>query len=372
MLLGTALYGQSLTVQPYLSFDWDPIFYDPGTGKTSGFEYRAFNIEQAGFKITGKLDKATVYVETRGIPGNVYNSYDGASKNQESSFTKPVYYAWGKYQLTETGNIWAGKFKPLFGPVLIDSSQFGAGWQQKIGASGHTVSGFILQPAANLNSYYPTSWLDNTPKPKSIAVEDGGIRILALEEYFAPSGKFMFAGGIAYDYLPFSSDKNDASRITIDATAAFMGIEKLTLSGEVLLAMYMQKDGFSTIGGGSDDSGFGFGFNLAAEYKVANPLAFGAGFKLADPFVGAKVSAPGDGTKATIDGSIATATASVYAKYAPAKGFYIQPQVDIKMANALNGNSYSDGKPVGVAFQLRFRWEPSITLEKPSAPATAE
>jgi hypothetical protein len=104
---------------------------------------------------------------------------------------------------------------------------------------------------------------------------------------------------------------------------------------------------------------------------VANPLAFGAGFKLADPFVGAKVSAPGDGTEATIEGEIATATIGVYAKISPAKGFYIQPGVDIKIANAINGNSYTDGKPVGVACQLRFRWEPSITLEKPSAPAPA-
>jgi hypothetical protein len=91
VLLGASLYAQTITFQPYPTFAWDPVFYDPGTGDTSG-NYRFFNFNQAGLKVTGVLGKATAYAEVRGFPSgsNEYNPYDGASLAQVSSFTKPI------------------------------------------------------------------------------------------------------------------------------------------------------------------------------------------------------------------------------------------------------------------------------------------
>ncbi|MDR1250438.1 MAG: hypothetical protein LBK63_14210 [Treponema sp.] len=351
----SGLFAQSITFQPYLTFDWDPVYYDPGTGESS-YNYRAFNFNQTGLKVTGVLDKASAYAEIRGFPSGstAYNEYDGVSFGQVNSFTKPIYYAWGKYQFTETGNIWAGKFKPAFGPILFDSSHFGLGWQQKI-AGGHTLSGFVLQPGATINAYNPIGWFAHS------IPEDEGIRFLVMEEYMSQT--LMLSGGASYDYLG-----DDYSKIHANVFAAYMGIPKLTLSAEFALAVYIKENGVAQDMSDpteTEDMGAGIGAYVSAEYKVLAPLALGVSFKLIDPLIGAKQNMPGDGKnlQTTVEGEISAATAGLYLKFAPAKGFYIQPQMNVKFANALNDNTPGDdGEKAGVDLQLTFRWEPSIKL----------
>jgi hypothetical protein len=359
-LLGhTGLAAQTITFQPYLTFDWDPVFYDPGTGDTSA-NYRSFNIDQTGLKVTGVLDKVSAYAEVRGFPSgsNNVNEFDGASAAQISSFTKPIYYAWGKYQFTETGNIWGGKFKPNFGPILFDTSHFGMGWQQKL-SGGHTLSGFVLQPGTVINAYSPIGWL-------SLKIPgDRGIRFLVLEEYI--SRTFMLFGGISYDYLG-----DDYNKLHANGFVAYLGIPNLTLSAELALAVYIKE--YAVVKDMSkptetDNTGLGLGAYVAAEYKIIDPLSVGMSFKLVDPLVGAKQNMPqaGKDLTAVLDGEVSTATAGLYCKFAPARGFYIQPTLNIKFANAINGytpknSDGEDGQKAGVDFTLTFRWEPSIKL----------
>jgi hypothetical protein len=358
VLLGASLYAQTITFQPYLTFDWDPVFYDPGTGDTSA-NYRSFNFDQAGLKVTGVLGKATAYAEVRGFPSgsNTYNVYDGSAANQITSFTKPIYYAWGKYQFTETGNIWAGKFKPSFGPILFDSSHFGIGWQQKI-PGGHTLSGYVFQPSVNINVFNPMGWW-------ALKIpEDRGIRFLVLEEYVSKT--FMLFGGASYDYLG-----NEYSKLHFNVFAAYLGVPKLTLSAELAAAVYIKEDGVvkdAAKPAEADNAGLGLGAYLSAEYQLLDPLALGATFKLLDPLVGAAKNMPqaGKNVQAVLDGEISAATVGLYCKFAPARGFYIQPAINIKFANAINGytpkNGAEDGQKAGLDFTLTFRWEPSIRI----------
>ncbi|MHB9293503.1 hypothetical protein Holit_02628 [Hollandina sp. SP2] len=91
VLVSSSLCAQTITIQPYLTLDWDAVFYDPGTGDTSA-NYRPFNFDQAGLKITGVLGKVTAYAEVRGFPSGstTYNVYDGYAASQEGSYTKPI------------------------------------------------------------------------------------------------------------------------------------------------------------------------------------------------------------------------------------------------------------------------------------------
>lgn len=362
LLVHTGLFAQSITFQPYLTFNWDPIYYDPGTGDTN-VNHRAFNFNQAGLKVTGVLDKVSAYAEVRGFPSGStnYNEYDGVSPVQKGSFEKAIYYAWGKYQVTETGNIWGGKIKPNFGPMLFDTSHFGIGWQQKI-PGGHTVSGYVLQPSGSINAYSPIWWL--VLAQLGIIPPDEGIRFLVLEEYM--SRTFMVSGGASYDYLG-----NDYSKLHFNVFAGYMGIPKLTLSGELALAVYLKENGivkdiYKLTN--TDDVGLGLGAYLGAEYKILDPLSLGMTFKLVDPLVGAEQNMPQSGKNpaAILNGEINTATLGLYCKWAPARGFYIQPQMNVKFANVLNDytpkNGGDDGQKAGIDLQLTFRWEPSIKL----------
>jgi hypothetical protein len=354
VLAGSGLFAQTVTFQPYLTLDWDAVFYDPGTGDTSA-NYRSFNFDQAGLKVTGVLGKVSAYAEVRGFPSGstTYNDFDGLGPVQVNSFTKPIYYAWGKYQFTETGNIWGGKFKPTFGPILFDTSHFGAGWQQKL-PGGHTLSGFVFQPSATINAYNPLSWFAHS------IPADRGIRFLVLEEYM--SRTLMITGGAAYDYLG-----DEYSKIHANVFGAFMGVPKLTLSAELALAVYLKEDGIikdTTKPTETENAGIGLGAYISAEYKVLDPLALGASFRLVDPLLGAQTNMPGAGKnmQQIVEGEISTATVSLYATYTPARGFYIEPRMSIQFANALNDYTPNDGKKAGIDFQLRFRWEPTIRL----------
>ena len=371
LLLGAAAFGQnnSITFQPYLSFDWDPLFFDPVIGDHYG-NYRAFNFDQAGLKITGRLDKVAAYVEVRGFPSGTrdgYNKYDGATPLMNAGWEKPVYYAWGKYQFTETGNLWAGKFKPAFGPILFDWSHIGAGWQQKI-AGVNTISAFLLMPR-DANGYFNAGGISSKPEK-----DNEGVRLLALEEYMSKT--MMLSGGVLFDYLPQEA-KEDASKVYVNIFAAHWGIPNLTLSGELAMVLYSQKNGI-TKDTKPEDSGLGLGAYIAAEYKIIAPLSAGISFKLIDPLLGAKKVNLGQGqvTNAAsyqgtffqnVDGEISTANLSVYAKFAPGRGFYIQPGVAINLANAFNDyqpkNGSDDGSKVGVSFNVLFRWEPSLNIK---------
>ncbi|MDR2397541.1 MAG: hypothetical protein LBD74_02125 [Spirochaetaceae bacterium] len=356
------LGAQSITIQPYLSLNWDPVYYDSATGDTKE-NYRAFNLGQSGLKVTGLLGKVSAYAEVRGFPSSStnYNEYDGSSLSHVSSWNKPIYYAWGKYQFTETGNIWGGKFKPNFGPLLFDSSHFGLGWQQQL-PGGHTLSGFVLQPSVSISAYNPVTWI-SLAESGGIP-SDEGIRFLVLEEYVSQT--FIAAGGASYDYLG-----NDYNKLHFNVFTAFMGIPRLTLSAEGALAVYIKEGGVikdQDKPTEADDVGLGLGVYVAAEYKVLDPLSLGCFFKLVDPLVGAGQHRPGDGKDLTtvVDGEISAAVVGLSVKWAPVKGFSIKPQMNVKFSNALNGvtpsNGTEDGTRVGIDFQLCFRWEPSIKL----------
>jgi hypothetical protein len=358
VLTAGVVFGQngSITFQPYLSFDWDPLQFDLVNADHHS-SLRAFNFDQSGIKITGRLDKITAYVEVRGFPSgsNEYNPADSAARNNVNSYTKPVYYAWGKYQFTETGNLWAGKFKPLYGPNLFDTSFFGAGWQQKV-AGAHTVSGFILQPGFNPGYMYRNSISGgaNTPEDST-----KGIKLLIMEEFM--SENLMLTGGILWDYLPQETTE-DANRLYFNVFAAYRGIENLTLTGEAALALYLQKDGIfkdfvsNQLLGEASDTGIGFGIFVAADYKIIEPLSAGISFKLGDPLVGAERNINGT------TGQFQYADLGISATYTPARGFFITPGFTLKLENALNDYEPPDGNKVGVDFQLRFRWEPSLRV----------
>jgi hypothetical protein len=361
VLACAAVFGQSITFQPYLTFDWDLVYYDPVTGLTAA-NARAFNFDQAGLKVTATVDKISAYAEVRGFPSgsNQYNEYDGTSAGQVSSYTKPIYYAWGKYQFTQNGNIWAGKFKPSFGPILFDSSHFGMGWQQKFaaGEGSHTLSGFVFQPGFVLNVYAPMDWM-----AKTIPAHEG-IRLLLLDELFFKT--FTLFGGAAYDYLG-----ENYSKLYFNAFCAWTGVPKLTLSFEAALAVYLKENGIikdTANPNDVDNAGIGFGLYAAAEYKIIAPVSVGVSLKLVDPLAGAKQNMPMNGKDRTAiaEGEFNTATLALFTKFAPVRDFYIQPQVQVKFANALNGvdPSDSDGNNVGLDFSLTFRWEPRVRLSQ--------
>ena len=376
LLLGAAAFGQnnSITFQPYLSFDWDPLFFDPVIGDHYG-NYRAFNFDQAGLKVTGKLDKVTAYIEVRGFPSGTrdsYNKYDGGTPLMNAGWEKPVYYAWGKYQFTETGNIWAGNFKPAFGPILFDWSHIGIGWQQKI-AGAHTVSAFLLQPR-DANGYFnaQSPMSAGSSKPEQ---DNEGVRLLLLEEFMSQT--MMLSGGVLFDHLPQDA-KEDATKVYLNVFAAYWGIPNLTLSGEFGVAIYSQKDGIKK-DTKPEDSGAGLGVYIAGEYKIIDTLSAGISFKFIDPLMGAKKVNLGAGQVIdaatyqgtyfqSVDGEVSTAALGIYAKYAPARGFYIQPGVSINLANALNDyqpvkHNGDDGSKVGASFNVLFRWEPSLNIK---------
>ncbi|GMO42936.1 MAG: hypothetical protein Pg6C_04590 [Treponemataceae bacterium] len=386
---GVFAQENGVTIQPYLSFDWDPLFFDPVIGEYYG-NYRAFNFDQAGLKITGNLGKITAYVEVAGFPSGSqnYNKYDGLTENNRN-YNAPVYYAWGKYQFTETGNIWAGKFKPMFGPALFDWGHFGAGWQQRIAA--HTVSGFLLLPG-DLPGQFRTAFVNPMISqevmlhgPIAPDSDNKGLRLMVMDELMTRT--FLLTGGALFDYLPQSADDvADASKMYFDVFVTHWGISRLTLTGELAAVVYLQKDGiikdpdkFSE----TADAGFGFGIFAQAEYHVIEPLALGVEIKLTDPLVGAARVSLNDGERGDppnpannfrmnsfykdVEGQFGIAYAQVYAKYSPFAGFFIQPGFKLKMANALNdyqpkNAAGDDGSRVGVDFQLRIRWEPSMRL----------
>ena len=380
LLLGAAAFGQnnSITFQPYLSFDWDPLHYDPVIGDHYG-NYRAFNFEQAGIKVTGNLDKITAYVEVRGFPQgsrDVYNKYDGLTPAYSADWEKPVFWAWGKYQFTETGNIWAGKFTPAFGPVIFDWEQFGIGWQQKI-AGAHTVSAFLLQPNGSPAKLNPTPFGGAQGVPTLTPENDNeGLRFLLLEEFMSPT--MMITGGVLFDYLPQDTTEN-AVKVYFDVFAAYWGIPNLTLSGEFGVAIYSQKGGIikDTT---PEDSGLGLAALIGAEYKIIDPLIAGLYFAVFDPLLGAKKVHLLDGESAylvpnqtagnitqAVDGEISITNLGAYVKFSPGAGFSIQPGVVINLANALNNTqpvrpNGNDGSKVGVNVEIRFRWEPSFRV----------
>jgi hypothetical protein len=356
---GAAVSAQSITFQPYLTFDWDAVFYDPISGLTA-VNARAFNFTQAGIKVTAAVDRVSAYAEVRGFPSGStqYNEYDGSSAAQVNSLTRPVYYAWGKYQATPDGNLWAGKFKPAFGPVLFDASQFGIGWQRKLAGGGgsHTLSGFVLQPGVALNSYYPLGWA-----ALAIPAHDG-LRLLVLDEYYAKT--LFVTGGAAYDYLG-----GGYSKLYLNGYAAWTGVPRLTLSAEAALAFYIKEDGIvkdPEHPEDADGAGAGFGLYAAAEYRVSEPVSAGLSLKLVDPLIGAARSLPGNGKNVQdlTEGEFSAASLGLFARFAPARDFYIQPDLSFQFANTLNGADPSDkdGREAGVNCSLTFRWEPRIRL----------
>ena len=375
LLLGAAVFGQnSITFQPHLSFDWDPLHYDPVIGDQYG-NYRAFNFEQAGLKVTGNFDKLTAYVEVRGFPAGsreVYNKYDGLTPSYSYFWSNPVFWAWGKYQFTETGNIWAGKFKTLFGPYLMDWELFGIGWQQKFAGGAHTVSAFLLQPdgpTGNINPYMRVPTL--TPEN-----DNEGLRFLLMDEFLSPT--MMITGGVLFDYLP-QDTAEDAVKVYFDVFATYWGIPKLSLTGEVALVAYSQKGGI-TKDTTPEDSGLGLAALIGAEYKIIDPVIAGIYFAVFDPLLGAKtvhlmsgesvyiVENQTTGTyNQWVEGEISIANLGLYVKFSPGAGFFIQPGVVINLANALNNtqplkSNGDDGSKVGANIEIRFRWEPSFSI----------
>jgi hypothetical protein len=358
------LYPQTLKVQPYLSFDWDPLAYDTQSGDSSDFEYRAFNFDQTGIKFTFTMDNMSVFLESRGFPSgaNTYNTYDGYSEDQVDSYEKIVYYAWAKYQFTPSGAIWVGKFKPAFGPMLIDSSHFGAGWQQKAGS--HTVSAFVFQPGANLKRFIPKGSGWAYPGP----ADTKGIRFLLMDEYMSQTMYATF--GAAYTVFTPAVNTNNVTQLHFDAFVSYSGLPKWTFTGEGAVAVYMQEDGIYKDSERADDpsdAGVGFALFASAEYKLADPIALGLSFELDDVLVGAKKNTPANGKRVgaydygIADGEINLAELGLYTSITPGKGFSIQPKVSVELANLFNGNDH-EGSMVGCNFQLRVRWEPSITL----------
>ncbi|MDR2490857.1 MAG: hypothetical protein LBD20_05590 [Spirochaetaceae bacterium] len=364
--------AQTLQVQPYITLDYDPVYFDPYAGETS-LNGRALNFNQAGIKFTGTMGPVTAFIEARGYPG--YSAAGGGNYEPGSTpfynhadpepkwfSPSPVYYAWAKWQATETGNLWAGKFKPFFGPALFDQSHYGLGWQQKI--AGVTVNLFVMQPRRWDSNLFAVSGMPAEPKNYW-----EGLRILASAERFKYGG-LTIAGGALFDWLP--AGEKDAYRLTGDVYVGYTGIKNLTLTGEAALIVNIYKEGIKIKSTESPkDAAVGLGVYLNAEYKLLPPLAFGLTFDLRDACLGSDTNAPYDGLSSyngfvakTVDGEINKATIGIYGKYTPHKSFYIQPQVNIKFANALNGYTPPDGKQAGVDFQIRFRLEPSFVIKQ--------
>jgi hypothetical protein len=373
----TQAAGQTVRIEPYLTLDYDPVYFDPYAGKAS-VNARAFNFNQAGIKFTGAMGAVTAFIEARGYPG--YSAAGGGNYDPGSTpfynhadpepkwfSPSPVYYAWAKWQATETGNLWAGKFKPFFGPALFDQSHYGLGWQQGLGQEGTRgvkLSVFLMQPRRWDSNLFAVAGMPAEPKEYW-----EGLRVLASAERFQRGG-LSFAGGALFDWLP--NGEKDAYRLTSSVYISYGGVENLTLSGEGAVIVNLYKDGITIKSGGTaQDAAVGLGLYLNAEYRLPRSFAAGLNFTLKDAAIGADTNAPYDGLSSyqgfiakRVEGEINTATLGIYGKYAPAKGFYIQPQLNIKFANALNGRTPPDGARTGFDVQLRFRWEPSFTIRE--------
>ncbi|MDR3311957.1 MAG: hypothetical protein LBS64_02350 [Spirochaetaceae bacterium] len=364
------LPAQTLRFQPYLSLDWDPAAYDTAGGRSSDFEYRALNIDQAGLKITFTADKISLYFENRGFPSGAknYNTYDGYSVDQAASYEKIVYYAWGKYQFTPSGTLWAGKLKPAFGPILIDSSHFGVGWLERAGA--HTIGAFVFQPGANLKRFIPKGSGWASPGPS----DDTGIRFLLMDEYRSPHLYATFGGAYTL-FEPTQNatapwvNTNKVTQLHFDAFVSYSGLPKWIFTGEGAVAVYVQEDGIATGSGNHHDSGVGFALFASAEYQADKRLSLGASFELDDVLVGAAENTPANGERraaydyGTAKGQINLAELALYAAIAPGKGFSVQPRLGIQLANAFNNNDPPEGGKVGCTVQLRFRWEPTFDVK---------
>ena len=364
--------AQSLRIQPYLTLDYDPVYFDPYAGAAS-VNLRAFNFNQAGIKFTGTAGAVTAYIEARGYPGyssagsGVYDPgaspfYNHADPEPKWFSPSPVYYAWAKWQATATGNLWAGKFKPFFGPALFDQSHYGIGWQQK--AAGMTLNLFALQPRRWDSNLFAVQGMPAEPKNYW-----EGLRVLASVERFQAAGVSL-AGGALFDWLP--NGEKDAYRLTGSVYVSFEGVENLTLTGEAAVILNVYEGGLAVRRGeAARDAAVGLGLYVNAEYRLPRSFAVGCNFTLKDACLGADTNRSYDGLSGyngfvfqPTTGEINTATAGFYGKYAPAKHFYIQPQLNIKFANALNGYNPSGGERAGVDIQLRFRWEPTFTIRE--------
>jgi hypothetical protein len=196
-----------------------------------------------------------------------------------------------------------------------------------------------------------------------------GLRVLASAERFRRAG-LSLAGGALFDWLP--AGEKDAYRLTGSVYVSYTGIEKLTLTGEGACILNIYEDGLAIKSDEPPASlALGLGLYVNAEYRLPRSFAAGLNFTLKDAALGADKNTPYDGLSSyngfiaqKVAGEINTATVGVYGKYAPAKHFYIQPQLNIKFANALNGRTPPGGERAGVDIQLRFRWEPSLTLRE--------
>jgi hypothetical protein len=176
---------------------------------------------------------------------------------------------------------------------------------------------------------------------------------------------------------------NTVTQLHFDAFVSYSGAPKWTFTGEGAVAVYMQENGLyknseyksyagntwaQGTGGDPSDAGVGFALFASAEYKLTDPIALGVSFELDDVLVGAKKNTPANGKRVgaydygTADGEINLAELGLYTSITPGKGFSIQPKVSVELANLFNGNDPKGGSMVGCNFQLRVRWEPSITL----------
>jgi len=340
--------------QPYMEIWWLPVAGDSSAGNTKE-NYRALNFYQAGLKVTGTYDKAQVYVELRGQPsGGIYNENDVNAFVADNWNWKSLYYAWGKYNFISSGNLWIGKFKPLFGPMLIDQGVMGAGWEQKFGNS-LKVSGFLLQP----QFFNGKGEFKQGPKKGN---DWEGIGAMVTADYMGKT--LMLNGGVYYGYL-----QEENAQFILEGFASYTGINKFTFTGEAVF-------GYSKVPG---EGAAGLGIYADAMYTFDEKKVFSAGLnvKWATPEFGADTVTPvdydyrdydmtnDDKTKRTypqtVKGITAAMDVSVYCYFKPHKSFWIQPSVTAKMVNWANGVDGKDG--VVWDAKLLFRFEPSFTLK---------
>jgi len=349
--------------QPYLQLYWKPVLGDPAIGETHT-NYRALQFNQAGIKVTGTFEKASLYWEARGVPsGGVYDPYDTDQGMIKGWANNAAYYAWGKYQFTSTGNLWIGKFKPTFGPVLIDASVMGAGWQQKLGALGLNI--YAVQPSYGYGASYQVVNAGLLAQAKEKADVDEGVAGIITLDYGAKT--FNASGGLSFHYI-----SEYASSFLFDAMAMFRGVPKLTIMGDLLVtlasATVSETDTTATTSESAikvdkDKSSLGLGVYISAEYAVTPVINPGISFLLATPDLeGESVSLQtAEGAYAPIKGKFTAANIGVYCKIQPQRSFYFQPGLTIKAGNALNDSR--DGKDsVTYDFTLTFRWEPSFNV----------
>lgn len=316
-----------LQIQPYLELYYMPFAGDPLRGTVP--DYRAFSFEQSGIKVTGTTDRLQVYWEARGVPDTYVNSGDVRSSGRVIP-SNAAYYGWGKYFFTDTGNIWGGRFKPFFGPNLIDQGVTGMGWQQKL-SEEKTLGVYLLKPV-NIRGKAGL-WTN------SGAVDDGeGFAALATLDFAGEHSLFNL--GLYYAILR----KNINHEILGEIFASYWGIENLTLTGEIVMAVNKYED-FITAG---YRNAVGFGCYGLAEYQAVDTLGilFSIRYNAADLTAEKIYSA---------DSNIALGV-----KYSPGKSFYIQPMFYLQAENLLNGRN--ENKLI-YDFKITFRWEPGYNIK---------